>query len=340
MAKTQADIAKKLNISQMSVSRALNNKPGVGQELRKKILRVIKKEGFQTNRLASSLATGRTKLIGLLVPSVTYSFFPEITDSIERICGRHGYHTILCHTGENYERTAAEIRLLMGMRVSGLIIVPPFGSGKTGIYAELKKKIIPFIFLDRYLPGVKSSYVVSDGKKGSRTIADYLISIGHRKIAFIKGPETASSANEVYVGYREAMLENGLRPRSVPGGFNEEEGYRAAKEIISRKMNPTAIMAVNDPVAIGALEAVTALNMKVPDEISLTGFSDIKMTAKLFVPLTTAKENTRDMGEKAAEILFRMIEKRKEIVEKIKLEPELVIRKSTRPVEEEIPWRN
>jgi len=332
MIRTQSELAKKLGVSQMTISRVLNNTPGVGPKLRSKILSYIKKEAFATNRIASSLATGRTKLIGLLVPNVTYSFFPEITDTVEEICRHRGYHTILCHTGEDYGRTASQIRLLTEMRVDGLIIVPPSDCRRTDIYAELDKRRIPFVFIDRYIPGLKSSFVLTDARKGSHAIAAYLISLGHRRITFIKGPESASSAAEVYAGYRTAMNERKLEKSAVKGGFGEKDGYKAARQILKRKVKPTAIMAVNDPVAIGALQALTEMNVKVPDQISLTGFSDISAASKLNVPLTTVRENTQAMGRLAVDLLFRMIAGRKKVIEEIRLEPELVIRKSTKSV--------
>jgi len=332
MIRTQKELAKKFKISQMTISRALNDRPGVSQELKERILAYVEKYGFSTNRIAGSLVSGRTKIIGLVVPSMSYSFFPEITNCIEEICRERGYYTVLCHTGENYDRTAKEIRLLMGLRIAGLIIAPPANSNKINIYRELDKKHIPYVFIDRYLLGLKNSFVVSDSKKGSYEAVKYLISLGHRDILFIKGPPKATSAKDIYSGYVKAIKEYKLKEITLPSGFEEKDGYMAIKKMADSGLKPTAIMAVNDLVAIGALEALNELKINVPDDISLVGFSDLSIASKLSVPLTTVREDTQAMGEKAAEILFRMIDKKEKIVERIKLETKLIIRKSMRPI--------
>ena len=146
--------------------------------------------------------------------------------------------------------------------------------------------------------------MVTDSRRGSYEAVKYLIGIGHRKILFIKGSPKTSSAREVYSGYTKALKENGLEKNVISGGFEEKDGYIAIKKMKNRDMKPTAIMAVNDPVAIGALQSLDELTIKVPEDISLVGFSDISLSSKLTVPLTTVREDTASMGEKAISILF------------------------------------
>ncbi len=330
LSKQQKDIARIFKVSQMTISRVLNNKPGVSLKLREDILNYIEKSGFSTNRIASSLATGKSKMIGLLVPSVSHSFFPQITDRIEELCQESGYYPVLYHTKEDYNQTLHGIRLLISLRVGGFIIAPPANSGETEIYKELDRKKIPYVFIDRYLPGVNSSYVITDSKNGEYAAVKYLLSLGHRNIVFIKGPAKASSARDTHSGYRKAIREYGLKEKTFSGGFEEENGYRTAKEIVDSEVKPTAIAAVNDPVAIGVMQYLGEVGIKIPDDISLLGFSDIKMASRLRVPLTTVRENVTSMAEKSVNILFRMIEGKKKIIEKIKLKPELIVRESTK----------
>lgn len=330
--KQQKDIARIFKVSQMTISRVLNNKPGVSPKLRESILNYIEKSGFSTNRIASSLATGKSKMIGLLVPSVSHSFFPQITDKIEELCQNNGYYPVLYHTKEDYNQTLHGIKLLVSLRVAGFIIAPPANSGETAIYKELDRKKIPYVFIDRYLPGVNSSYVVTDSKNGEYAAVKYLLSLGHRNIVFIKGPARTSSARDTCSGHRKAIREYGLKEKTFPGGFEEEDGYRTAKEIVDSEVNPTAIAAVNDPVAIGVMQYLNEVGIKVPDDISLLGFSDIKMSSRLRVPLTTVREDVTGMAEKSIDILFRMIDGKRKIVEKVKLGTRLIIRKSTKPI--------
>ena len=332
MLKRQSDIARIFRVSQMTISKVLNNKPGVSPKLKKKILNYIKRSGFSTNRIASTLASGKSKMIGLLVPSISHSFFSQITDRIEELCHERGYYPVLYHTKEDYEHTVHGIRLLVSLRVAGFIIAPLANSRETAIYKELYRKKVPFVFIDRYLPGSNSSYVVTDAGKGEYEAVKYLIELGHKNIVFVRGPDKASSARSVYLGYRKAICEYGLKEKTFTGGFEEEDGYRAAKRIVDSGINPTAIVAVNDPVAIGVMQYLDEAGVKVPDDVSLVGFSDIKTASKLRAPLTTVRENVTGMAEKSIDILFRMIEEKKKIVEKVKLESRLIIRGSTKPI--------
>jgi len=262
---------------------------------------------------------------------MSYSFFPEITDRIEELCQRNNYYPIIFHTSEDYSRMANGIRLLIEMRVSGLIITPPAYSRRNDIYKQLIKVDIPFVFIDRYIPEIKNSYVVTDAMNGSCKAVKYLVDIGHKKILLVKGPEKSSAAEEVYQGYANVMKEKGLK-EMVAGGrsFEEKEGYEAAKKIMRKGMNPTAIFAINDPVAIGVMQALDEFKIKVPEDISVMGFSDINISSKLKIPLTTMKEYPQKIGEKAFSLLHEMIRNGKPVVKNIRINSDLIIRKSTR----------
>jgi len=317
----QKDVARTFGISQMTVSRILNNKPGVSRTLKKRVLSYIREQGFLTNRIASSL----------LVPSVSYSFFPAITDKVEEVCRNRRYYPIFYHTGESYTQTAEGVKLLLELKVSGLIITPPFGTQKE-IYTELIRKNIPFVFIDRYVPGIENSFVITDTEKGGYDAITHLIDFGHRNIVFIAGPKETSSAREIYQGYLKGIRKNGLKEVVLEGGFEEKDGYRVAKKMLQNGIKPTAIMAVNDPTAIGVLQAFNEAKIRVPEDVSLTGFCDIEIASKISVPLTTVREDPETIGEKATNMLLRMIEEKKRIIERIRLKPQLIVRKSTRKI--------
>jgi len=327
---TQKTIAKRFNISQMSVSRILNDKPGVSKELKRKVLSYIENEGCYINRIASSLISGKTNIIGLLVPSMSYSFFPEITDRIEDLCQRNNYYPIIFHTSEDYSRMANGIKLLIEMRAAGLIVTPPAYSRRNDIYRQLIKMNIPFIFIDRYIPEMRNSYVVTDAMNGSCKAVKYLADSGHKKILLIKGPEKSSAAEEVYLGYEKIMKEKGLKEMVVScGSYEEKDGYEAGKEMIRKGMKPTAIFAVNDPVAIGVMQALDELKIKIPEDISVMGFSDISISSRLKIPLTTMKEYPEKIGEESFSLLNEMIKNGKRIVKNIRIDSDLVVREST-----------
>jgi len=330
---TQKTIARRFNISQMSVSRILNDRPGVSKELKRKVLSYVENEGCYINRIASSLISGKTNMIGLLVPSMSYSFFPEITDRIEDLCQRNNYYPIIFHTSEDYNRMANGVKLLIEMRAEGLIITPPARSQGNDIYRQLIRMKIPFVFIDRYVPGIRSSYVVTDAIGGSRKAVEYLAGLGHKRILHVRGPAKSSAAEEVYRGYREVMREKGLGEMTTDGGSYEEKGgYEAAREILRKGMKPTAVFAINDPVAIGVMEALDELGIGVPEDISVMGFSDINMSSRLKIPLTTMKEYPQKIGEKAFSILREMIRNGKPVVRNIRIDSDLIIRESTSAV--------
>lgn len=333
MAKTQHEIAKALGVSQMMVSRALNNKPGVEEKKREEILEFAEKFGYRPNRLARSLITKKSNIVGLIIPSVTYSFFPEITNSIEKFARARGYRIILCHTNEHYEQEEEDIGLLREMRVDGLIITPASDRRDTALYRTLQKEEFPIVLIDRYFEDFNCNCVVTNNFNGAYQMVQHLLRTGYRQIAHIQGPPDASSSREIFKGYQKALLEHSIAydPEIViQGGFEEQDGYKAAKRLLElrREKKISAIFCVSDPVAIGAFSCLKEHGVRVPDDIALAGFSDIKGAAMLAVPLTTVREQTHELGKQAVQMLIDEIEHGVKKPKKVLLEPTLVIRSS------------
>lgn len=329
----QKELARDLKISRTSISRALNDLPGVSAELKAEIITEAKKKGYVHNNIARSLAVGKTNMLGLIIPCVTHSFFSEITRSIESVAKKRGYHVVLFHTDESYEQEKEGINLLRQLRVGGFIIAPAFDQKDISIYKDLKNNKIPFVLIDRYLKSFECNYVVTDSAVGAREIVTHLIKLGHKKIGHISGPLQASFAQDVLAGYRQVLNENNIPFREEwvkTGGFENEDGYRCMKEFLEMEDKPAAIFAVNDPVAIGAFHAIKEAGLKVPDDIALVGFSDIESASLLEVPLTTVKEPTEDIGKIATEILIDEIEEGIKEARGVMLKPKLVVRESCR----------
>jgi LacI family transcriptional regulator len=327
--KSQKEIARKFGVSQMTVSRALNNSSGVSEKLRSKIQQYAEEHGFATNRLASGLGRGSTRIIGLLMPDMSFSYYPEITDGIEETLRAEGYYPVLYLTGEDRQELGQGITLLAGFRTEGLVVAPTAKSGSE-LFQQLDSLGIPFVFVDRYLPDLESSYVVSDAEQGEIELIDYLVDAGHRRIVLVTGPEGLSFASELKRGYQKAMKKHGLATKMVGGGgLDEEAGLRAGKKILKMSNRPSAVVAVNDPVALGVMQAMQEAKLAIPNEISIAGFSDIKLAAKVRPTLTTVREDARGIGRRAASLLLEMIGSDKKHVEQIKLPVELVVREST-----------
>ena len=327
---TQKELAQHLGVSQMTISRVLNNRPGVGPKLRKKVLEAIKKYNYIPNRIASGLVAGSTKIIGLIIPDITNSFFPEITKSIEKKAREKGYRVILAHSFESYKQECEEITLLLGFSVEGFIIAPSGKQNEIGIYRKLQSLKIPFVFIDRIKEGVKCSCVRTDIRKGAFLLGEYLIKKGYKKWGYLRGPKGISSSEEHFQGLKESLegRDNSLKSiTSVHAGFSEEDGYQAIQRLLD-KVRVDVVIGVNDPVAIGAYKFLKEKGVRVPYDVALVGFSDIKSASILEASLTTVREPTWKIGEKAVEILIKEINNPEGEKQQIKLEPELIVRNS------------
>lgn len=330
MGLNQKQLAGKLSVSQMTISRVLNNRDGVSCALREKILNKVQASGYVHDRIAAGLRGNSTRIIGLIIPDVSSSFFPQITTAVEKRARAEGYHVLLAHSHESYDQENLAINLLRGFRVDGFVIAPAGTENQIGNYAILQKLKIPFVFIDRYKRKIKTNSVVTDIENGSLQLGCYLIRKGYKKWGYLQGPEGISSSREHNRGLMKSL--RGITSKrhqlvSITAGFGEEDGYRATQELLE-KFTPDVIIGVNDPVAIGAYRYLKQKRIRVPHNIALVGFSDLKMTNLLEVPLTTVREFTAEIGKKAFDLLLERIRNHTSGYQTLRLNPELVIRNS------------
>ena len=330
MGLNQKQLAGKLGVSQMTISRVMNNRAGVSSALRERISSIARNSGYVHDKIAMGLRGNSIRLVGLIIPDVNNSFFPQITTAIERRASEEGYQILLAHSHESYDQENHVINLLRGFRVDGFIIAPSGTENQIGNYTVLQKFKIPFVFIDRYKKKIRTGAVVTDVENGSLQLGRYLIRKGYRKWGYLEGPAGVSSSNEHKRGLQRSLCEitsKGHQLVSVTAGFGEKDGFRAVQELL-KKFEPDVIIGVNDPVAIGAYRYLKHKNIRVPQDIALAGFSDLKMTALLEVPLTTVREFTAEIGKKAFNLLLEMIRNHKPAYQTIRLKPELVVRDS------------
>ncbi len=292
---------------------------------------------YRRNIIASSLVRQQTKVLGLLIPCVTFSFFPDIARAVEDTAREDGYHVLLCHSDDSVEREHEEIELLRGYQVAGLIITPAHDRGdeETDIFLQLKKDKVPFVLIDKFIEGLDCNFVGVDDRAGAYEAVSHLIGLGHKRIAYISGAKNASTNKGRLQGYEEALRDNNitLEPELTAGdGWLEEDGYKAGRTLLelAPEKRPTAIFAVNDLCAFGVLQAIKEKGLKVPEDVALIGFSDVKAASIATVSLTTVRQPTREIGKQAVRILLEEIENRTSDMKtkKVILKPELVIRKS------------
>ncbi|ACJ75148.1 transcriptional regulator, LacI family [Thermosipho africanus TCF52B] len=319
------EVAKKAGVSISTVSRVLNNSAPVSEELRKKVEAAVKELGYYPSNIAKSLRKGKTKTIGFILPDITNPFFADIVRGAEDFLRKKGYTLILCNSDQNGEQEIQLLETLISKHIDGLLFT---GTGSFNLLLEEKiRKGLKVVFLDRIIQGINSSYVIVDNKKGMELLLDFLIKSGHKSFIFINGNKETFSAKIRYEVFVEKMEKAKLEYKHYFTNFSYEAGYNFAKKI--RKL-PHAIVCGNDLIAYGVIDAIEEKGYRVPDDVSVTGFDDILFSKHFKPPLTTIRQPKYKMGMKAAELLIKIIEENKFLNRGIILEPELIIRKSTK----------
>lgn len=330
---TALDVATALGLSPMTVSRALNRRPNVDEETRALVLKTANRLGYSPNDIAKSLALNKTNIIGVVLPEISHSFFPEAIRGIEEVTYEAGYHLILTHSAEIALRERDAIQTLESKRVDGILISTAQDITDSHLYEHLMKVGVPVVFFDRCIRGIGATCVSIDDEESSHTITGHLLDHGYRRIGHLAGPQKISVGRERFIGFRRAMADRGVpvdETLIVESGFDESGGYAAMNLILDRpaEERPQAIVAINDPAAFGAMKAILDRGLRIADDIAVVGFSDDIRASLMPVPLTTIRQPAYTLGKLAAEKLLAFIDGTSPGSEEIVVKTELVIRKS------------
>jgi DNA-binding LacI/PurR family transcriptional regulator len=317
----------------MTVSRALNNRPNVNKKTRERVLAVANKYGYTPNYIARSLAIRKTETIGVVVPEITHSFFPEVIRGIEDAVYAAGYHLILTHSAEDYNRELDAINTLQSKRVDGMLISTAQTVTDHSIYKETIRRGVPIVFFDRIVCNIGASCVSIDDETCCAMITEHLINHGCKSIAHLSGPATVSIGKERLAGFRKALKLHGLEFKSefvVQSGFHENGGYAAMKTLLQlpSKNKPEAVVAVNDPAAFGAMNAILEHRLRIPEDIAIVGMSDDVRAELVATPLTTMRQPAYEIGKTAAATLVSEIEGRSKPGKRVIVDTELIVRRS------------
>ncbi len=329
---TIKDIAKAAGVSPSTVSRALNDSPLIKASTKERIKRLAVELGYQRNELARGLVKGRTRALGLMVSDITNPFLAEIARGVEEEAHSRGYGVILCNTGDDPRRELEYGRLLRRKRVDGQIIAS--AALEDPFLLELVDSKTRFVLVSRRSLTVDAPFVVVDDEEGARLAAEHLLSLGHRRIACISGPESVEPGKVRAEVFLKVLRERGIKtPRTwvKHTEFTWEAGQRAAEEVLSRRRRPTAIFAANDLIALGVLVAAHRRGIGVPGELSVVGFDDIAYSSLPLIELTTVAQPAREMGRLAAEWLIDILDGKRRRKLRKKVKPKLVVRKTTAP---------
>ena len=327
---TIKDIAAQAGISYATVSRALNDKPGVKKETRRRVLKVARRLGYCPNAVARSLVTRETRSIALVIPDITNPFFPEVARGVEEAASRVGYSVFLCNTNWNVEKELSFVQLLESKRIDGLILA---SSSDDGFAVEkFVRTGASLVVINSLFKEFDCHQVMIDNIKGGCLAAKHLLSLGHRRIGFIGGLPFVKSTVDRFEGYRKALEEAGATPGQSfirYGSFKWESGYRNALELLKGRDRPSAFFAANDLLALGVMQAADELGLEIPNDLAVVGFDDIVFSSYPRVHLTTVAQPKHLIGETAAKIILDELHHgkgpgRKSVI----LSPELVVRKS------------
>lgn len=324
------DIALKANVSVVTVSRALNNKPDINKETRHLILKIAEEFNYTPDGRAKSLVTKKTHTIGIVIPNNKDPFYAEVVDGISQKSLEHGYSVILCNSQDNSNKELELLRNLRQKRVDGILLYP-LQEDKRYIQ-ELSTHSVPVVFLNRHTDEFDCDYVMNDNVYGAYTAVKHLLDKGYRSITYICAKPNASSGNERILGCKKAIREARLAKnalRIVNCEETIESCYNVVKELIETNETLNAIFAWDDRLAIGARKAILELGRKIPEDIALIGYDDIEISAFLFPPLTTVRQPSYQIGETAARILFEKLDEEETEPKHIVLKPELIIRETT-----------
>lgn len=331
---TLKHIADALGVSTMTVSRALNNRSNVDEKTRERVLEKAKSMGYTPNHVAKSLVSSKTYTIGVVIPEITHAFFPEVVRGIEEVTNTSDYQLFLTNANEQFEREKNAIRALKAKRVDGMLISSSQTVDEYSFYKELINSKTKVVFFDRCIENIGASCVSVNDRMSSLQITEHLInSHNYTKIAHLSGPQNVSIGKERFQGYLDALRKHGISVTEkwiVEGGFQEESGYQAMKSLLSLPKDeyPEAVVSVNDPSAIGAIQAIKEHGLSIPKDIAIVGFTDDIRAPLLETPLTTIHQPAYKVGRRAAEKLLKTIDDPDEPAENIEVLTTLKIRES------------
>jgi len=329
---TIIDIAKKLNISKSSVSRAFNNKYDIKKETRELILKTAKEMGYFPNPIAKKLCQKKTFNIGVIIPEFINDFHAEIIIGIQRILNPKGYQVLLMQSDNNPDVELNNVKTLIQNMVDGLIIAPCSDNGNMEYYLKELQKGCPIVFVNRIPESLNATKIICDDEKLGFFATEHLIREGYAKIYMLSGPTNISVIRNRIKGFKQAFRKHKIPKEQyqiIETGLLAHEAVEVVEDLIYKQDLPDAFFCSNDLVAMAAIKTLKKHNIKVPQDIGVIGFSETQM-ARLYDPqLSSVRQPTYEMGEKAAEQLIRHLEDDKAEYKTIVLNGLLNIRESS-----------
>lgn len=330
---TIVDIAKALNISKSTVSRALHEHIDINPQTRTAVQEMARRLDYQPNLLAKSLVKSKSNTIGIIVPEFLTYFFPTIIMGAQQVAAQAGYNVIICQSQESYQTEVANANVLLANRVDGVLISMTKETRKFDHFKAFEKHGIPVVFFNRVCDEMHTSKVLVNDYEGALKATEHLIKNGYRNIAHIAGPPALLITRNRLSGYRDALEKYKLpfqKELIVHCDLSKKDAIRSAKQLLSMKNRPDAVFCVNDPVAIQLMLVAKKLKITIPSELGIVGFSNEPSGEVIDPALTTVEQPVADIGRSAADILLKAIRQAEDYVPEMKsLQTTLIVRASS-----------
>ena len=328
------DIARDLGVSVITISKVLRNHPDIGDETRERVLARVRELDYRPNFAARSLVTGRSYLVGLVVPDLLHPFFAEIAKSLSDVLRKNGYYLIVSSSEEDPELEEQEINQLLARRLDTLIVASCRSTVE--LFFRMEKQEMPYVLLDRQLPGLSANFVGVDDEVVGMLATRHLIEIGCQRIAHIRGPNYSPALHRLE-GYKRALTEAGMKivddyiiAEPKVDVDSRRHGAEAMGQLLSCKPRPDGVFCLNDPLAVGAMSRALDEGLRIPEDLAIIGCGNLHYDDALRVPLSSIDQQTRRIGEEAARITLRILNSKTAAKpERVLLEPQLIVRAST-----------
>jgi len=301
-------VAERAGVSVNTASRAINNKPDINLETKKRVLQIAKELGYIRNAAAVALRTKKTGTIGVVIADNRNPFYAEVLNGMEEAAREKNYHIILANTQRDYKKEEEAINLLLAKRVDGLLITPV--QDRDDDIKNLINANIPFVIVGRDFENIEVEAVYSNEVKGGFLATEYLIKKGHKRIALIDGFLYKSPARGRLEGYKRALKKYGISLDDdllSVGDIDVKDGYERTNQLFEKELDFTAIFAYNDMMAFGAMQAIKEKGLRIPEDIGLVGYDDIPFSSLISPSLSTIRLKKQELGAESLKLLLSRI---------------------------------
>ncbi|MDQ2775000.1 MAG: LacI family transcriptional regulator [Acidobacteriota bacterium] len=334
MAARLKDIARDLGVSVVTVSKALRNHEDISESTRERVLKRIKELNYQPNQAARALVTGKTNLIGLVVPDLVHPFFAQLAKGISRVLRERGYGLVISSSEEDADLEKQEIAQMVTRRLDALLIASAQSAVESFRYIEEQQR--RYVLVDRRFSGLHANFVGTDDVAVGRMATNHLLENGCERVAFMGGRYISTAVGR-QEGYRNALTSAG-RPvgdqyiacRDHSDDSGDLTGYQAMRDLFSLSPRPDAVFCANDPLAMGAMKYALKSGLRIPEDVAIIGVGNVNYASALHVPLSSIDQESERLGEAAAGLALNLIQdKDSRPPEEILIQPRLVVRKSS-----------